>query len=453
MSNTLLNISYITNEGLDVLDNMLIFADKVDRQYSEEFAIKEAKIGYTVSVRRPPRYQGTFGAGLNVEDTNETFVPVTLNTQFHVDVQFTTADLMLSMDRFKTRVLNPMVQTVANRVDSDGAFFAFQNTALSGGTPGVSPSSYLTFANANAVLDLEACPDGGQRSCILDPLSAAAACDGVKGLFNPQAQLGDSVKAGFIAKRFAGLDWYRDQNVVAFTTGAQGGTPLLTANTAGAFLTTGWAQSGFIQTNGWTASTGVIKVGDVLQIAGVFPANPQSRTQYGNALKQFVVLPPFGYVSQPNGTATSPGLAFAAGTLTSGTFNAATGVYTSGGGAGALSILIGECCITGGQFTNAVTTSAFTSTSAITVNGGTANASKVSPQGIVMHKNAFALAFADLPIPRGVHEASRASDADVGMSMRMVTAYTINNDALPTRCDVLYGYAGLYRQMAFRIAG
>jgi len=183
----------------------------------------------------------------------------------------------------------------------------------------------------------------------------------------------------------------------------------------------------------------------------VFPANPQSRTQYGNQLKQFVVLPPGGYLSNPAGAAT-PGLTFAPATLTSGTFNNATGVYTSSA-AGALSILIGEAVITGGQFQNAVTTSAFTATSAITVNGGQANANKVSPQGIVYHKTAFALAFADLPLPHGVESAARANDSDIGMSMRMVTAYTINNDAMPTRADVLYGYDGLYRNMAVRVAG
>lgn len=450
MSNNLLTISYITNEGLDILENRLVFAGCVNRQYSDEFAIKEAKIGATCNVRRPPRYLGTFGPALNVEDTNETYIPVTLNYQFHVDVQFSTADLLLSMDRFRPRVLEPMMATIGNRVDSDGLYFAYQNTALSVGVPGISPSAYLTFATANALLDFESCPDG-ERACLLDPLSAASAVDGVKGLFNPQAQIGDYVKKGFIARNFAGLDWYRDQNVVSFTTGAQGGTPLLTANTGGAFLTSGWAQSGFIQTNGWTNSTGVTKVGDIIQIAGVFPANPQSRTQYGNSLKQFVVLPPGGYTQNPIGAAT-PGLAFAPATLTSGTFNASTGVYTSSG-AGALSIAIGECCISGGQFQNVVTTSAFTATSAITVNGGTANASKVSPQGIVTHRNAFALAFADLPLPRGVHEAARANDPDIGMSMRSVTQYTINNDALPTRIDVLYGYAGLYRQLACRVAG
>jgi hypothetical protein len=34
-----------------------------------------------------------------------------------------------------------------------------------------------------------------------------------------------------------------------------------------------------------------------------------------------------------------------------------------------------------------------------------------------------------------------------------VAQYTINNDAEPTRADVLYGYGGLYRDQAVRIAG
>lgn len=452
MSNNLLTTSYIVNVGLSVLENTLIFADKVNRQYSDEFAIKEAKIGATVNIRRPPRYLGTFGPALNVEDTNETYIPVSLRNQFHVDVQFTTADLLLSMDLFKTRVLKPMMATVANRIDSDGCYYGYQNTALSVGTPGVPPSSFLQFAQANALLSAEAAPPDVTRNCILDPLSMAYATDGVKGLFNPQAQIGEYVKNGLVAKRFAGLDWFTDQNIVSYTTGAQGGTPLLTANTAGAFLTTGWSQSGFIQTNGWSNSTAVIKVGDIIQIAGVFPANPQSRTQYGNALKQFVVVAPFGYVSNPAGAA-SPGLNFASGTLTSGTFDATTGVYTSGPSTGPLSIAIKECCITGGQFQNAVTTAAFTATSALTVNGGTLNASKVSPQGLVFCRDAFALAFADLPLPRGVESAARANDSDIGMSMRMVTQYTINNDAMPTRADVLYGYDSLYTQQAVRVAG
>lgn len=448
MSNNLLTMSYITNEGLVVLENELVFTDGVDKQYAAEFGINGAKIGAVCNVRRPPRYVGTFGPALNVEDTNETFIPVALNYQFHVDVQFTTADMLLSMDLFRTRVLQPMMATVANRVDSDGLYFAYQNTAQAVGTMGTPAASFLTYALANAQLVNEAVPAGPRRVC-LDALTQAYASDGVKGLFNPQINISDAYRKGMINKDTAGLDWYTDQNVVSFQTGAGGGAPTLANTTHTGIISSGWAQSGFIQTTGWTAAAAPrVKVGDILQIAGVYPVNPQSRTRYGNTLKQFVVLPPGGYTQNPVGTAT-PGLQFAAATLTSGTFNPATGEYSSTG-AGALSILIGEVVITGGQFQNA--TSPSSATAAITVNGG-AVAGTVGPQSIAYHKTAFAAAFADLPLPRGVQDAARASDSDIGMSMRMVTQYTINNDALPTRCDILYGWSGLYRNMAVRVLG
>lgn len=448
MSNNLLTISYITNEGLLVLENNLVFAGKVDRQYSDEFAIKGAKIGATCNVRRPPRYLGTFGPALNVEDTNETYIPVSLNYQYHIDVQFSTADLLLSMDLFRTRVLKPIMAKIANRIDSDGLYYSYQNTAQAVGTMGVTPSAYLTFASADAQLSNEAIPEE-DRNMILSPLMMATAVDGVKGLFNPQAQISDYLRKNMIAKNFANFDWYKDQNVVSFTTGAGGGSPTLRAISQPGIISSGWAQAGFIETTGWTAAAAArVKVGDILQIGGVYPVNPQSRTQYGTALKQFVVLPPGGYTQNPVGAAT-PGLAFAAASLANGTFDASTGVYSSDS-SGHLSIYVGEAVITGGQFQNCTAPSS--ATASITVNGGVA-AGTVSAQGIAFHKTAFALAFADLPLPRGVEEAARANDSDIGMSMRMVTQYTVNNDAMPTRCDVLYGYSGLYRNAAVRVLG
>ena len=98
MSNTLLTISKITNEALMVLENELTFTSEVDRNYDDQFAVVGAKIGNTVNVRRPGRFIGTTGPALNVEDFNETSVPVTLSTQFHVDTQFTTPDLAFCED-------------------------------------------------------------------------------------------------------------------------------------------------------------------------------------------------------------------------------------------------------------------------------------------------------------------------------------------------------------------
>ena len=63
---------------------------------------------------RPGRFIGTTGPALNVEDFNESSVPVTLSTQFHVDTQFTTQDLALSLDMFSDRVLKPAVNSITN---------------------------------------------------------------------------------------------------------------------------------------------------------------------------------------------------------------------------------------------------------------------------------------------------------------------------------------------------
>jgi hypothetical protein len=444
-------MSYITNEALVVLENELIIANRVERQYSDEFAKTGAKIGNTVNIRRPPRYKGTYGPPLNVEDTFEQSIPVVLNYQFHVDVQFTTQDLALSMDMFKKRVLRPQIATVANRIDSDTAQYAYLNTAASVGTPGVSPNSLKLFTDARAILAAEACPREGEKNVVLDPISMSSMVATVQGLFNPQAKISEYLDTGMIAREFAGLDWWEDQNIPVFTTGAQGGTPVLTTPIAGtAFLTSGWAQSGTVSTQGWSNSTAVIAVGDIIQFAGVYPVNPQNRLQYGKTLRQFVVLPPGGFATPPNGAA-NPTLTYAPATLAAGTFNPATGLYTSSG-TGMLTLTIGDCCISGGQFQNV--TAAPASGATITINGGAANANQVSPQGLVFHKYAYALAFADLPLPRGVEFAARAyDDEDVGMSIRVVTQYTINNDSEPTRADVLYGPASIYRTLGLRVNG
>jgi acyl-CoA synthetase (AMP-forming)/AMP-acid ligase II len=76
----------------------------------------------------------------------------------------------------------------------------------------------------------------------------------------------------------------------------------------------------------------------------------------------------------------------------------------------------------------------------------------VSPQNLLFHRNAYTLACADLELPEGVHFAGSAADKDVGLSIRIVRQYTINNDAIPTRLDVLYGWAPLYQELGCRVA-
>jgi len=414
MANNLLTISKITNEALMVLENELTFTSEVDRNYDDQFAVVGAKIGNTVNVRRPGRFIGTTGPALNVEDFNETSVPVTLSTQFHVDTQFTTQDLALSLDMFSDRVLKPAVAAIANKIDRDGLVMAKNNTANIVGTAGTPPTGLITYLTAGAYLDSEGAPRDGRRSCIVEPFTSATIVDSLKGLFVPQEAIGEQYRKGLMGRDSGGMNWKMDQNVVSQTFGSYASAVLsCNVTTATGFLTSGWAQSSNITIAATSAASASLNQGDVITIAGVYAVNPQNRQAYGsNKLRNFVVNSPVTISSS-----------------------------------GSATVNVSPAVITAGQFQNVSVTS--TGSQAVTPFNNTGT---VSPQNIIMHKNAFTLAVADLELPDGVHFAGRASDKEIGLSMRVVRQYTINNDSIPTRLDVLYGWAPLYPELACRVA-
>ena len=400
-----------------VLENELTFTSEVDRNYDDQFAVVGAKIGNTVNVRKPGRFIGTTGPALNVEDFNETSVPVTLSTQFHVDTQFTTQDLALSLDMFSDRVLKPAVAAIANKIDRDGLAMATLQTANIVGTAGTPPTGLITYLTAGAYLDSEGAPRDGRRSCIVEPFTSATIVDSLKGLFVPQQAISDQYSKGLMGRDSGGMNWKLDQNVVAQTFGSNSTTTVtasVATTTATGFLTSGWASSSTITVTAANTGTLNLNAGDTFTIAGVYAVNPQNRQAYGsNKLRNFVVK---------------------------------TTVAIASGASG--SVVVSPAVITAGQFQNVSipTTSASASVTQFNSTG------VVSPQNIIMHRNAFTVAVADLELPEGVHFAGRASDKDIGLSMRVVRQYTINNDSIPTRLDVLYGWAPLYPELACRVA-
>jgi len=423
MSNNLLTISKITNEALMVLENELAFAGGVARDYNDQFAQTGAKIGDTVNVRRPGRFIGTSGPNLSVEDFYESSVPVVLGDttkygdQFHVDTQFNTKDLLLSMDMFSDRVIKPAVAAIANHIDRDGTMMAKNSTANTVGTAGTIPTGLITYLTAGAYLDAEGAPRDGRRSMVVEPFTGATIVDSLKGLFVPGNTLERQFRTGMMGRDSAGMDWVMDQNIISHTYGSWATTVgTLTADTTATFTTSGWAATTTLTlTNSQTLT---LKKGDTIQIDNVFAVNPQNRAAYGSNKKRSFVV---------------------------------TADVT--GGAGTISVTVSPAIITAGQFQNVsiAATSATATVTPFSIAGTTATA-VVSPQNIMYHRNAFTLATADLMLPEGVVFAGRQSDKEAGLSIRVVRQYTINNDAIPTRMDVLYGWAPLYAELACRVA-
>lgn len=424
-TDTILTISQITPESLMVLENSLPFASQVSREYDSSFGVEGAKIGDTLNVRRPPRFIGTSGPALAVEDYNQTSVPVVLGDttkygdQFHVDVSFTTKDLRLSLGAFSDNVIKPAVAAIANHVEYDGLLMAKNSTANIVGTYGSPSASLLTYLQAGAYLDNEAAPRDGKRAIVTDPITGATIVDGLKGLFMPDAKISEQYRTGLMGRDSSGMNWKMGQNVANQTTGAwaAGSASTLTANTSDAgTLATGWASTSTITLT--FGATVTLKKGDVISIAGVYPVNPQSRKQYGTTTKKFVVTTDF-----------------------------------SGTGASTGNLTVSPAIITGGQFQNCVVTTSSATATVTPFSIGVSAVGNFGTNSIMFHKNAFTLATADLPLPEGVDFAGRSASKEAGLSIRVVRQYTINNDQIPTRFDVLYGWAPLYQELATRVAG
>lgn len=406
MPNTLLTISQITKEALAVLQNNLTFTKHVTRQYDSQFGRAGAKIGTTLNVRKPPRYIGRTGATMVIEDSVETSVPVTLNTQFGVDIQFSSVELGLHIDDFSKRFIKPAVATIANKVDWDGlGLYAVVPNAV--GTAGTPSAELLDYLTAGVNLDNNAAPRDSDRHVVINPIQQATLVNGLKGLFQSSDKIADQYESGNMGIT-AGFKFSMDQNVRVHTVGPLGGTPVVSgANQTGTVL----------NVSGFTAAAALrLKKGDKFTLPLVYGVNPQNR-QANTYLQIFTVT------ADTNSTA--GGLA-------------AIPIYPPITPLGAV-----------GTSANTVTVSP-ADAAPLTVLGAAAS---TYAAGLAHHRDAFTLACADLPLPDGTDMAARASDDQLGLSIRMIRDYTISSDQWPCRLDILYGWAALYPELACVIRG
>jgi hypothetical protein len=405
MANNILTPVMITNEAVIVLENQCNILKYVSSDYSDQFAKDGAKIGATLNVRKPARYVGRQGTGLQVEDQTESQVPLVLTTQFGVDVQFNSQELTLSMDDFAARVLKPQMAVIANRVDRDGCLL-YQTVPNMVGIPGTPPATLQSLLQVRQRLLEMSAPDDGNLYLLLSPAANTSLVNGLSVLFNPQSKIGGNYEEGIMGDA-GGLKIAIDQNIAAQTVGPLGGAPVI--NGANQGLNSGWSYSMNLLVNGWTAAAAPrLNAGDVFTIAGVFSVNAQNRQSTGS-LQQFVV--------QAN---------------------------VSSDATGASTIPIVPAIIFAGQYQNV--TNAPTNGIGVTV-AGSAGISYL--QNLGFHKAAFTVAFADLVMPKGVDMAERKVYKSI--SLRVIRAYDINNDRFPSRTDVLYGYKAIYPELGCRL--
>ena len=402
MANSILTIDMITRKCLEILENNLVISRNVNRQYDDSFAIEGAKIGSTLRIRLPDRALVTDGAALQVQEDNEQYTTLAVASQKHIGVNFTSAELTMQLDDFAERVLKPRVSQLASSVDADVAS-VFKSIYNSVGTPGTTPSTSAVLLAAQQKLNEFATPMS-PRYATVNPAANAGLVEGLKGLFNPTGTISRQFKNGMMGEGVLGLDEINmSQSIGQHTTGSSATAPIVATAVS--------AQGATSLAISFTSGSPTFKIGDVFTIASVYAVNPQTRQTTGS-LQQFVVTADVTVSS-----------------TTTATLSIQPPIYTA---------------------TNALATvDSFPAASAALVFlGGSATA---YPQNLIYHKDAITLATADLLLPQGVDMASR--QVHNGISLRIVRQYDINNDRMPCRVDVLYGYAAIRPVTAVRLWG
>ena len=398
MSNSILTIDMITRKALEILENSLVLTRTVNRQYDDSFAVEGAKIGSTLRIRLPDRALVTDGAALQVQDDNEQYTTITVSSQKHIGVNFTTAELTMQLDDFSERVLKPRISQLASSIDADVAN-SFKYIGNSVGTPGTTPATSLVLLQAQQKLNENAAVMQ-PRYATVNPAANASLIEGMKGLFNPVSAISKQFKNGMFGEGILGYDELNmSQSIKQFTTGSRAGTVTVNATVTTEGSTT-------VVLTGLTTTT--IKVGDVFTIANVYAVNPQTRESTGS-LYQFVALA--DVTASTTASVTVPAM-----------YSASQALAT-----------VDALPVSG---------------AAVTFLGA---ASTQYPQNLIYHRDAISFATADLLLPQGVDMASR--QVHNGISLRIVRQYDINNDRLPCRIDVLYGYSVIRPQMAVRLWG
>jgi len=394
----------ITREAVRLWKNSNAFLQNVDMQYDSSFAVGGAKNGTALRIRLPNDYTPSLGPALSIQDTMEQSTTLVLSTQRNVGVSFSTLDRTMSLDDYSRRVLAPAVNNLVGAVATD---------IMSGSESGIcnfvanqdANSNLLipnqgTYLQAGAALSKNSAPTANWK-IVNSPDTEARVVASLSGLLNPQSEISSQYITGRMYDAL-GFIWMRDQTTLIHTTGtlAQGSA---TVNGAG--------QTGLsINVN---PLAGTLNVGDIFTIAGVYKVNKITKQTTGQ-LCQFVATSNVA--------------------VNSTVIPCFPAIIPAVGG-------------------NAVQ---FQTVTASPVNGAALNpANGLAPNTSYRKNFAFApeavtLAVADLEIPGGIHDGSRA-EYD-GISIRMVTQYMIGTDQMPTRLDVLYGYLWIRPEWAVVVA-
>lgn len=208
MANTILTPEIIAKEALMVLRNNAVMANLVHRDYSDEFV---AGVGDTITIRKPATFSAKeFGGEIEVQDANETGVPVVMDKHLDVSFAVTAKELTMDIADFSAQFLIPAMQAFQDKIDT----YLLAEAAKATNKHTATENIQSDVVDTRAFLTKNAAPLADRRFVY----STEVETDLLKtDLFVSAEKVGDAgtaLREASLGRKY-GMDFYVDQNVDA----------------------------------------------------------------------------------------------------------------------------------------------------------------------------------------------------------------------------------------------
>lgn len=361
------------------------------------------KGGTTIYIPIPEIGKIRTGWTMDTADAQGGTVPLTFGDPVGCDFYFTESDMIFKTERdmaeFSKNFLQPKIGQLASYIDAYFASYAknYIYNVMPVDTLGTAPDDLKYFLGARRMVKEGLAPEGDPLRCIISPRTEASIVGKLAGQYNPGNNISQMYEQGQMSKAL-GMDWYTSQNMPSHTHGTctTGTTPTVTGYGANTLTITG------------CTSGGTLKAGDSLYLSACYPVNFETKNSY-SAGQRFVAT-------------------------------AATTASTT-----TLTVTVKpDIVISGALQTVSGTPVGSTVTFHQTTSG------QVVQNDLILHRDAFAIAFADLYMPQKGIEMGGKYSVD-GVSVRWLKGFDIKTSQELNRLDVLFAIGALRTGWAARI--
>ena len=253
MANEVLTPEIIAREALIVLENNMVMANLVHRDYSGEFA----KVGDTITVRKPAKFTAkNFTGSITRQDVSEGSVTVKIDRHRDVSFEVSSKEMTLDIRDFSSQLISPAMRAIAQAVDEDILNEVANVPANVIGT--LKPTNLADIANLSKALDIAKVPMD-MRRLVLNPTHKYryALTDNLSKV--AYAGTGETLRNAQLGRLYT-LDTYMDQN--------SPDTLAPTAGNATGYKVTGTKGAITVALSSVTSANASVKKGDGFILGG-----------------------------------------------------------------------------------------------------------------------------------------------------------------------------------------